>query len=186
ERVNGEFELHPADVSVAKHLHKFTLVDDATGNELVLADLATLREHAGQIAHVHRLVLGTEAVVETTQLRKPHVDGHLPTLKADRYVLPSLSALRTAARRLTALGSRTATNADRLAFGTRRRLQVVDLEGHYLTASTVTRCRTACGRPRTRGVSSRTTACVILRSRSVRSDARWACLVPIVLLVWVI
>src|SRR5690606_1525422 len=143
ERVNGEFELHPADVSVAKHLHKFTLVDDATGDELVLADLATLREHAGQIAHVHSLVLGTEAVVETTQLRKPHVDGHLPTLKADRYVLPSLSALRTAVRRLTALGSLTATNADLLPFGTRRRLQVVDLDGHYLTSSTVTRCRTA-------------------------------------------
>src|SRR5690606_27807362 len=81
ERVNGEFELHPADVSVAKHLHKFTLVDDATGDELVLADLATLREHAGQIAHVHRLVLGTEAVVETTQLRKPHVDGICPPSK---------------------------------------------------------------------------------------------------------
>src|SRR5690606_25484777 len=132
-----------ADVSVAKHLHKFTLVDDATGDELVLADLAALREHAGQIAHVHRLGLGTEAVVETTQLRKPHVDGHLHTLNADRYVLQSLSARGTSSRRHNAIGRLTASSADLLPFGTRRRLQVVDLDGHYSTSSTVTRCRTA-------------------------------------------
>src|SRR5690606_32166833 len=148
--------------------------------------LAALGERLGDVAHVDRLVLGAEPVLEATQLRQPHVDGHLPTLETGRHVLAGLGALRAAARGLT-LRPVTTADADLVLLRAGCRPQVVDLDGHvYLTSSTTTRCRTVCTRPRTSGLSSRTTDCRILRSPRVRNESRWFFLVPILLLTWVI
>src|SRR3569833_83004 len=153
EAVGGHVELDAVDVTVAEHLDELALADEPRRGELFVADLATVREDAGDVAHVHRLVLGAEAVLEATQLREPHEDGHLPTLEPGGHVHPGLGALRTATGRL-ALRTLTTAHANLVALGARSRTQVVDLDGrHALTSSTSTRWRTVWIRPRTWGVS---------------------------------
>src|SRR5699024_5844302 len=95
-------------------------------------------------------------------------------------------ALGAAAGRLAALAALTATDAGLGRLGPRRRAQVVDLDRHCDTSSTVTRWRTVRIMPRICGVSSRSTDWRILRSPRESSVARWFCLVPIVLRTWVI
>src|SRR5262245_57999606 len=93
------------DVAVAEDLHQLVLADQARLHQLVDADRAAVGEQAGDVAHVHRLVLGAEAVLEATQLRQPHVDRHLAALEAGRHVLACLGALGAAAGGLAALAA---------------------------------------------------------------------------------
>src|SRR5690606_33200804 len=101
-------------------------------------DLSTLGERASDVPDVDDLVLGTECVLETLELRQTHVDGHLATLEGRRHVLTCLRALRTAAGGL-ALRTLTASDAGLVRLRTRCRAQVMQLDGHSQTSSTVTR-----------------------------------------------
>src|SRR5690606_21842968 len=178
ELVRGDLQLHAVDVTVAEHLHQAVLADQASFHQLVDTDLAALGERLGDVAHVDRLALGAEPVLEATQLRQPHVDGHLPTLETGRHVLAGLGALRAAARGLT-LRPVTTADADLVLLSAGCRPQVVDLDGHvYLTSSTTPRCRTVRTRPRTSGLSSRTTVCRFLRSPRGRNAPPGLSLVP--------
>src|SRR5689334_22004780 len=183
EGVGGDVELG-GDVAVAQNLDQGVLANGALGHQVVDGDLAALGEQAGDVADVDRLVLGAEAVAEAAQLRQPHVDGHLAALEPGRDVLARLGALGAAAGSL-ALGALTPADPGLLGLRARGGTQVMDLDNHQSTSSTVTRWRTVWISPRTSGVSSRTVDWRILRRPRVRRDSRWFRLVPMVLRTWV-
>src|SRR5579884_2667272 len=109
KRVGGKVQLHAGHIPIAKHLDQLALADKAVGRQLLNADRATIWEDPRDVADIHRLVLGTEPVAETTQLWQPHVNGHLATLEPRGHVLAGLGALCAASGGL-ALG--TLTTAD--------------------------------------------------------------------------
>src|SRR5690606_9399413 len=117
------------DLSLAENLDQLVLADRAGSDELVLADLAALREQFGDRPDVHDLVFGAERVGEALELGQPHVDRHLPALEGGRDVLTSLGALGTTARGLT-LGALTATHTGLIGLGAGGRTQVMQLDGH--------------------------------------------------------
>src|SRR4051812_29399057 len=57
EAVSGDVQLDAVHLTVAEHLDELALADETVGDELLGTDLATVREDAGDVAHVHRLVL---------------------------------------------------------------------------------------------------------------------------------
>src|SRR6185312_11333216 len=185
ERVRAHRQ-RDAEVAVAEHLHRLVAPDGAGLDELLRTHRTALGEQRAEVADVHDLVLHPETVAEALELGQPHVQRHLPALEAGRDVLASARALRTAAGGLAALAALATADAPLGLVGPRRRTQVVDLDRHQDTSSTVTRCRTVRIMPRICGVSSRSTDWRILRRPRESSVARWFCLPPIVLRTWVI
>src|SRR5690606_12946295 len=84
-----------------------------------------------------------------------------------------------------ALRAFTTADAGAVGLGAGSGTQVMQLDGHCQTSSTVTRWRTTLINPRFCGVSSRTTDLRIPRRPRVRRVSRWFCLAPITLLIWV-
>src|SRR5215217_6924548 len=87
EAVGRDIKLHASDIAVAENLDELALADETTGNKSLNANRATFGEHTGDVAQVHRLVLGTESVLEPAKLRQPYVERRLPTLKAGWHIL---------------------------------------------------------------------------------------------------
>src|ERR1700682_3460671 len=171
-------------LAVGKHLHQRVLAHRTGGHQLVDTHVAALGEQLVDVADVDDLVLGAEPVLESLELRQPHMDRHLAALERRRDVLARLGALRAAACGL-ALGALTATHPGLGGLRARRGLQVMQLYGHE-TSSTSTRWWTVLMSPRVCALSSRTTDCRILRRPSVRRLSRCFQRAPMVLRVWVI
>ena len=131
ELVRGDVHLD-GQLAVAENLHQRVLANQALGDQLGDAELATLRERLGDIAEVDHGVLGAEPVAEALELGQPHVDRHLPTLEGHRHVLTRLGALGTAARGLT-LGAFAASDAGLGGLRPLGRLQVVKLDGTVIS-----------------------------------------------------
>src|SRR4051794_6172937 len=184
ERVRRDGQRHPAQLAGAQDLDRLAAPDRAGLGELQRTDLAAVREQLGEPIQVHDLEDDLVAVLEALQLRQAHVDGHLPTLERRRDVLPGLGTLGTPTGGL-ALRALTATHAGLRCLGAGRRAEVVDLDRHYSTSSTVTRWFTAKIMPRISGRSSLTTTSLIRFRPSDRRESRWFCLRPISDRIWV-
>src|SRR6185312_7426347 len=180
ERVRAHRQ-RDAEVAVAEHLDRLVAPDGAGLDQLLRTHRAALGEQRAEVADVHDLVLHPEAVAEALELGQPHVQRHLPALEAGRDVLARARALGATTGRLAALAAFTAADPGLGRLGPRCRTQIVDLDRHQDTSSTVTRWRTVRIMPRICGVSSRSTDWRILRRPSESSVARWFCLPPIAL-----
>src|SRR5690606_9783036 len=109
--VDGHLELD-AQLTGAEDLDRLTGAHRPLGGEVLPGDGATLGVKRTELVQVHHLVLGTERVLEATELGQPHVQRHLPALEASRDLVTGLGALGATARGLPALAALTASDAD--------------------------------------------------------------------------
>src|SRR6202035_2836966 len=113
---------------------------------------------------VHDRVLDSERVLEAFRLRRAPGDGCLAALEAGRDGATRALALRAAARGLAALAGDASSDAVRGALRAGGWFQVVDLDRHQVTSSTVTRWGTRSTMPRISGRSGCSTVWLIRRS----------------------
>src|SRR5437763_7792857 len=127
-----------ADVTGTEDLDQMPASYGAPCRQDVGVDVATVREQRHELVEVDDLVLRTERVAETLELRYAHVERHLAALELRRHLIARLGALGAAPGGL-ALGALTAADTCLRLVSARSGTQVVDFESHYSTSSTDTR-----------------------------------------------
>src|SRR5829696_7231814 len=128
ERVGGHLYGH-RDVTVAQDLDRLTRPDGTSSDQVLDADRAALGEQLAEQGQVDHLILHAERVLETAQLRHPHMQRHLTALEVLRQSLPSTRSLGAAAGGLALRAAPPAhTSLRRLGAGSGA--QMMDLQCH--------------------------------------------------------
>src|SRR3712207_184761 len=156
EGVRRDGQRDTTQLARAEDLDRLVAADRTGLGEFRRADLAAVGEQLGEPVQVHDLEDDLVLVLEALELRQTHVQRHLAALERRGDVLTGAGALGTAAGGL-ALGALTATHTGLGGLGSGRRAQVVNLDRHYSTSSTLTRWFTVKIMPRISGRSCLTT-----------------------------
>src|SRR5439155_18708245 len=135
-------------------------------------DLGARIEGGPEPLHIDDGVLLPGGVAEPLQLGDPALQGHLPALEPQLWVVPRTPALGAPAGGLALPGRAASPHAPARLLRPLRRLQVVEL--HSVTSSTRTRWETLRIMPRISGRSSLTTESCIRCRPSARMVAFWS------------